>query len=298
MTTKKQAGALSADEAARIAVLEAELDKSYEAFVSTVDGLLADSASEAPAVQDEITALNLDYAADRQELLRDMPRPTVLLQAASLDETLHLFLTAKDVSVHREVKISRADLSKKIFDALNAIEARDVAADDLLSELYGILVKPVEDDLKSSGTEVIMLNLGGFLRYLPFAALKSERGYLIEDYSIAMDTPAARTKFEVVDRNDAAAAGFGLTAAHPGFSPLPGVARELEAIFEGSDASGELAGAPMLDQSFTADSLKDALKKRPLFLHVASHFKFVPGNETDSFLLLGNGDSSDARTDP
>lgn len=30
-----------------------------------------------------------------------------------------------------------------------------------------------------------MLNLGGFLRYMPFAALKSSRGYLIEDYALA-----------------------------------------------------------------------------------------------------------------
>ena len=47
----------------------------------------------------------------------------------------------------------------------------------------------------------------------------------------------------------------------------------------------------MLDTAFTEESFKDALKKRPQLLHVASHFKFVPGNETDSFLLLGNGDA-------
>ncbi len=202
------------------------------------------SASEEGDAQDEITSLNLDYAADRQEMLKGFTRPTVLLQAASLGETLHLFLTTKDISVHRQVKIARADMAKKVFAVLTAIEERSPEADALLAELYALLISPVEGDLLASRAEVVMLNLGGFLRYLPFAALKSDRGYLIEDYALVIDTPAARTKFESADRKDAEAAGFGVTAAHEGFSPLPGVARELEAIFEGSDAAGELAGAP------------------------------------------------------
>ena len=222
-------------------------------------------------------------------MLRGFEKRTVLLQAASMTGSLNLFLTTPDLSVHRRVETGRAELARKVFAALTAIEARSPEADPLLAELYDLLVRPVEADLKASGAEVIMLNLGGFLRYLPFAALRSDTGYLIEDYALAIDTPAAQTRFETADRKNAAAAGFGVTSAHQGFSPLPGVAAELEAIFKGSDANGELPGAPMLDDAFTADSLKAALKERPALLHVASHFKFVPGNETDSFLLLGDG---------
>lgn len=287
---KQNNGEATPEDLLRLDALNAALDESYSRFVGEVDKVLADSAKEDDAAQGEVTALNLDYAADRQEMLKGFARPTVLLQAASLGETLHLFLTTKDVSVHREVKISRAAMSRKVFDALNAIAARDPEADALLADLYGDLVRPVEADLTASGAEVIMLNLGGFLRYLPFAALKSDHGYLIESYAIAFDTPAAQTKFEAEDRKGATAAGFGVTAAHPGFSPLPGVASELEAIFKGHDDKGELTGAPLLDSAFTADSLKAALKSRPRLLHVASHFKFVPGNETNSFLLLGNGE--------
>lgn len=291
LTAKATQTSLTDEEKLRLEQVSAELDKSYAAFVTDVETLLAATQAETAAVQDEVTALNLDYAADRQEMLREMPRPTVLLQAVSLGNGLHIFLTTKDISIHREVKITRADLAQKVFDTLSSIEAREPGADDRLGELYTLLIKPVETDLRQSGAEVIMLNLGGFLRYLPFAALKSERGYLIEDYALAVDTPAAQTKFAKADRRGAIAAGFGVTAQHKGFSPLPGVAKELEAIFEGQDRKGELPGQPMLDTAFTEDSLKDALKKRPQLLHVASHFKFVPGNETDSFLLLGNGDA-------
>lgn len=290
LTQKQQAGTATPDEVRRIAALNEELDRSYEAFIEGVDQLLDASDGEASSVQEEIQALNLEYAADRQDMLKDFERPTVLLQAASLGETLNLFLTTKDISVHRRVQVSRADLSRSVFDALNLIEERSPDADAKLAELYQMLISPVEGDLIASGAEVIMLNLGGFLRYLPFAALRSERGYLVEDYALVLDTPAAQTKFETTDRQNAQAAGFGVTAAHAGFSPLPGVAKELEAIFEGADAQGKLSGSPVLDTDFTADSLRDALKKKPRLLHVASHFKFVPGNETDSFLLLGNGD--------
>ena len=74
------------------------------------------------------------------------------------------------------MKIARADLAQKVFDTLTSIEAREPQADEHLTELYTLLIKPVEADLRQSGAEVIMLNLGGFLRYLPFAALKSRRG--------------------------------------------------------------------------------------------------------------------------
>ena len=289
LVARQSAGTLSAAERQRMTDLEAELDRSYEAFVAAVETVLEAAEQDAGAAMDEIEALNLDYAADRQEMLRALPRPTVLLQAASLADSLHLFLTTKDISIHRQVAITRSDLSRQVFEALSAIETRDPNADALLAALYGVLVKPLEADLRQSGAEVIMLNLGGFLRYLPFAALRSDHGYLIEDYALAIDTPAAQTKFEAADRAAAVAAGFGVTGEHTGFSPLPGVAAELEAIFEGHDRQGELAGAPKLDAEFTADSLKAALKQRPALLHVASHFKFVPGNETDSFLLLGDG---------
>ncbi len=289
LSAKAQADALSPEETQRLAALEAELDKAYEDFASTVETVLGAADADSDAVKSEIEALNLDYAADRQDMLRSFGKRTVLLQAASMSDSLHLFLTTKDISIHREVDISRADLSRKVFEALTAIEARDPRSDSILAELYGLLIKPVEADLRDADTEVIMLNLGGFLRYLPFAALRSDHGYLIEDYALAIDTPAAQTKFAAADRSAAAAAGFGVTSQHGEFSPLPGVAAEMEAIFEGSDRKGELRGAPMLDSAFTADSLKSALKQRPALLHVASHFKFVPGNETDSFLLLGDG---------
>jgi CHAT domain-containing protein/tetratricopeptide (TPR) repeat protein len=289
LNLKREDGTQTLEDEKRMAELEAELDQSYEDFVGKVDALLASVEQQNSQVADEVSTLNLEFAADMQEQLRNFESPTVILQAVSFADRLHLFLTTKETSVHREVLVSRADLARKVFDAITAIEDRSQEADTHLAALYELLIKPLEQDLDDSGAEVIMLNLGGFLRYLPFAALKSENGYLIERYALSFYTPAAQTRFETAKRSRTEAAGFGVTAAHQGFSPLPGVAKEMEAIFEGQDKKGELVGSPNLDAAFTEEKLREVLKQRPKLLHVASHFRFVPGNETDSFLLLGDG---------
>jgi CHAT domain-containing protein len=134
-----------------------------------------------------------------------------------------------------------------------------------------------------------MLNLDGFLRYVPFAALYDGQRYFIEDYAVALYTSSVPTRFERGGREAQKSAGFGVTAAHPGFSPLPGVRREIETIFAGDDASGVLQGPAGLDEDFSERSLRRTLLSRPSILHIASHFNLIPGREDDSFLLLGDG---------
>jgi CHAT domain-containing protein len=48
-----------------------------------------------------------------------------------------------------------------------------------------------------------------------------------------------------------------------------------------------LPGQVMLDEAFTAENMKKALEQRFPLVHIASHFDFGVGNNTDSFLLLG-----------
>src|SRR5258706_8644367 len=80
-------------------------------------------------------------------------------------------------------------------------------------------------------------------------------------------------------------AGLGLTRRVPGFDALPAVKEELEGILK----SGAVHGEIHLDDAFTAERMRQALGQGVSFLHVASHFVFKPGTETDSFLLLGDG---------
>lgn len=289
LLAKKQAGGLSAEEETKLSRLQGSLDDAYSGFMDEVDAFLKTADAEDVGVQKEVEAINLDYVADMQEELRAFDGRAAMLQIASLGDATHLFFTVPDASVHREVRIGREELSHMVFDALDGIERRDPAANEKMQALYHVLIEPVAGDLKASGAETLMLNLQGFLRYVPFAALYDGRHYLVEDYALSLYTPAARTAFEAADRDPARSAGFGVTASHPGFAPLPGVAREIAAIFGDPGKPGALAGAASLDDKFTRDAFRDALQKRPEIVHIASHFKLVPGRETDSFLLLGDG---------
>lgn len=70
------------------------------------------------------------------------------------------------------------------------------------------------------------------------------------------------------------------------FSALPGVARELQSIFS---TSGILTGEVLSDAGFTKDAFYNAMKQRRPLVHIASHFSFRPGDDSRSFLLLGEG---------
>ena len=63
---------------------------------------------------------------------------------------------------------------------------------------------------------------------------------------------------------------------------------EMDSIVR-SRSGGVLPGDVYLDEAFTAARLKSVGEQRYPVIHVATHFRFSPGTEQNSFLLLGNG---------
>ena len=51
------------------------------------------------------------------------------------------------------------------------------------------------------------------------------------------------------------------------------------------------SGVPLLNKFFDETALASALQQAPQIVHIASHFKLTPGDDTRSFLLMGNGDA-------
>lgn len=89
---------------------------------------------------------------------------------------------------------------------------------------------------------------------------------------------------------------MGVTKKHGDFDALPAVLQEIRGIvdqevFEGSvsPSQGLLPGQAYLDEAFNAESLKEVNQQRFDLLHIASHFRFSPGTEVNSYLLLGDG---------
>src|SRR5262249_52793575 len=86
--------------------------------------------------------------------------------------------------------------------------------------------------------------------------------------------------------------GMGVSKGGKDFSPLPSVPDELRGIIHqpaDKRAPGILEGRIILDDSFTQETMKAALRERYAVVNIASHFRCQPGNEADSYLLLGQG---------
>jgi CHAT domain-containing protein len=167
----------------------------------------------------------------------------------------------------------------------------------LAQELYKIIVGPVAKDLKAAKVQTLMWSLDGVLRYVPVAALHDGKQYLVEQYRHEVFTLASLARLKDVPSSQWKALGLGVTKAHGERIPaLPGVMDEMRGIIreegraeDASTPSGVLPGTIKLDEAFTQETMLSGLRQRPPVVHVASHFKFQPGNETNSALLLGDG---------
>jgi CHAT domain-containing protein len=77
--------------------------------------------------------------------------------------------------------------------------------------------------------------------------------------------------------------GLGVTKAHENFAALPNVARELSGIVRAS------SDEELLDERFTSAAMRSQLEQGYPLVHIATHFRFQPGDDTQSYLLLGDG---------
>jgi CHAT domain-containing protein len=199
------------------------------------------------------------------------------------EDTFHIILRTPDAQKDYEYPIKAADLNRKVFEFREAVGDPRIDPRPLAQELYKILIAPMADDLRQAKAQTLMWSLDGALRYVPIAALYDGKQYLIEQYRVSVMTLASNARLK--DQPDSAwsAAGFGVTKKHEDSEALPEVAAELRGV--GEILHGEIE----LDEQFTETSMRATLLKRFPVVHIASHFRFMPGDQSKSFLLLGDG---------
>ncbi|MEO5881997.1 MAG: CHAT domain-containing protein, partial [Caldimonas sp.] len=279
----KAALGLTPQEQARRRRLDADLvlvNQRYDAFVNE---LSQDFAAAGARRAEALGARQLRNLVVVQDLLAEFGRDTALLHYVVADKRVAIIMTTADVQVGRETRITAAELNRKVLAFRQALAARtDVMA--AASDLYRLLLGPVEADLRQAGARTLLLSLDGTLRYLPFAALHDGHGWLAERYALALYTEAARVQLARAPRRQWTMTGLGLTRSVPGFAALPAVQEELEGLRRRA-----LPGDVFLDEQFTADRLRDALASARPVMHIASHFQFRPGTYAQSFLVLGDG---------
>ncbi len=304
LITLDEAGKISLVERERLRTLLAGKGETEAARAARIEQLLQGTAgAEAgePLQRQTIAAPALARAA------RSFGPDTAFAVYLLTDQRLRILMTARDAQEEISVPIDGPQLQRDIGHFLDGIvQRRDVSA--LSGELYGVIARGVDEFAARHRVHRLVLWLDGSLRYVPIAALRDGRQYLLDKYVIQVYTPApdttgARTPARTSQWQ---VRGLGVTQALDGFPALPAVADELCYVVHGpiaglnshssacatpSTGNGALSGEGFADAAFTGQQFRQLLAGAGNFsvLHIGTHFRLRPGSALRSFLLLGDG---------
>ncbi len=285
---KQEKLGLSAEQKQRQKGLASDLRVAQAAFESFLKEMQESFARQGPAKTAEVNETSKVALRGLQGLLKEIGQDSVLLQYYVTDSKVGMLLTTSGMQLARSTEVRAKDLNRQISEFRRLL--RDPKSDALKASqaLYQLLLAPVAQDLEQAGAKTVMLSLDGALRYLPFGALHDGQRYLMQRWNLPMYTNVTRNRLRDAATPQWQAAGLGVTQALGEFVALPAVRAEMGSIIK-AGGKGILPGEVYLDEAFTAQRFKDVSQRPFQLLHVASHFRFSPGTEVNSFLLLGDG---------
>jgi len=224
---------------------------------------------------------------------------TVALYTLVTGDRYRVIVITESATVAREFAISGSDLSKKVSDFQQVLRNPAKDPKPLAQELYRILIGPVKADLDQAQAETLVWSLDGVLRYVPMAALYDGKQYLVENYNTVTITPASIA--HLADQpymSSISAAAMGISRKYEDdLPPLPAVVGELNDVVKDAQvegANGVLPGSILLNDQFTEKAMENQLGGRHTVVHIASHFVFKPGDDSQSYLLLAGQDAGGA----
>ncbi len=228
---------------------------------------------------------------------------TVVIYPLVLENKLWLLWAAKGKIIgKREItNIGRQQLNKEVVNLRQLLQDpnSDVAKlQKTAQQLYDWLIHPIEGELKAGKINHLAFSLDRGFRYIPMGVLHDGEKYLIEKYTITTFTSADKNFSDTQDRlpsklEDTLIMGAG--ASKFSGNPLPYVVEEIDTIVRENnpnDRKGIYPGQQFLDKDFTFINLRDNLKGRKI-LHIATHGDFLPQDQYQSYLVLGDGEKLD-----
>ena len=292
---------LAKQEPAQLRELEAELKQATNAFLEVIND--AEKEFTKPTQGKDEVAVVQDVTEMRSALrslsLSTGQKPAALYTLSSKDKFYLILITPNGEVKSFETAIKEEALLKKLTEFHALLQSPTYDPRPIGKELYNIIFRPVETALKEYGAQTLMWQLDGNLRYVPMAALFDGEKYLVERYQNVVFTRTDTTGMLQAPKSLWTGFGFGSSQEQTidllgdqnkiYFSAIPGVIQELQSIFgSGPAESGVLSGAVFTDKRFTKNAFYEALKERRPLVHIASHFSFRPGDDSRSFLLLGD----------
>ena len=260
------------------------LQSQHRAILERIEKLNAELAS--------LISINPLKASEVQALLDP---DTALLEYFVGSEDRFVFVVTKEKIVAARLKMGSDWLFQTIKD-FRAIAVEGITLNRMLtktyeqplSELYEILIQPIEGEM--SGKKHLVIVPHGMLHYLPFQALLSKRGkYLIESFTISYLPSASVLKYARVknkgNRTELFAAGNPTT----GLAPLPAAeeeVRELSTLFK--------KRLVLTGKDATKTSVKGESPKYDL-LHFSTHGEMIESDPLRSNLRFARSADDDGK---
>jgi CHAT domain-containing protein/Tfp pilus assembly protein PilF len=287
----------SSTETIEISETEKALLRAQQQFVQTLASIQKEASSLVGKTNSDVRTL-----ADRsQNNVRDLVSSlsaqgqisTAALQYLVTDNKVYIIFTTATTQVARESNVDINVLRKQLTAFRQVLQSPNVDPKPLAQALHKLLISPVLPDIKAASAKHLMISSTDSLRYIPFAALHDGESYLMQRYQLSTMTEAAAARGMRTPVPAWSISGLGVSEkVSDEFTALPAVGNELRAVVRTSDnPSGALPGQIYLNASFTSEQYRSVIQTRPPVIHLATHFKFSPGTEAKSFLLLGNGKS-------
>ncbi|MEO8042267.1 MAG: CHAT domain-containing protein, partial [Acidobacteriota bacterium] len=237
----------------------------------------------------------------KKTLERLKAKRTVSVSTIVGEDALNIIVTTSKTQRAHTIKKSAKEINELVAKFRISLTSPQYDPRPTGQLLYDLIVKPIEGDLAGINADTILWSLDGTLRYIPPAALwDKSKGYLAERFSNVIINLASRDTLAlpVASGRKLSVLGVGVSKPVESFSALTAVPDELDCIVSDRTAGilsmspqcskGVLSGRKLLDETFTLANFEGELGRYPI-IHIASHFKLTPGDDKNSFLLLGGG---------
>ncbi|MBD2163486.1 CHAT domain-containing protein [Calothrix membranacea FACHB-236] len=281
-----------------------QLVLSQQQLLEQFNSFIASPAVKAQLQKLSVTAKgqNLDLASinELRDNLARLPQKSILIYPLVLQDSLELVvISPESVPIHRKVAVTRAQLNQTIENfrrELQTPQRNEVTKP--ATQLYNWLIKPIENEIKTSGATNLMYAPDDQLRYIPLGALYDGKQWLVERFSVNYITAASLTNFNTPPASSLRVLAGAFTKGNYqvqvgnqrlAFSGLP---------FAGQEVEGLAATIPgtqkLIDEAFSPKATIPQMDDYSI-VHFATHAAFVVGKPEDSFILFGNGDRVNLR---
>lgn len=287
----------SQDDADRITRLESRLKhetSSYLEFLKSAAVEFAAPSTERDEIPD-LTDLQTMQIALKELSMSTGRKAVALYTLLGIEESETLLITGDEI-VAASYPIKGAELNRKARQLWGLLHSPDYDPRTLSNELYRAIFKPIENKLPPD-TKTIIWSLDGNLRYLPMAALYDGQQYLIERFDHVVFTRIDRERLTRPVSLTWTGHGFATSAPHKiqiegkliEFAQLDFAMEEMKIFRTDAYPDGIVDGDIFPESQFTKASLLATLQQKRPLVHISSHFRFSPGDESLSFLVLGDG---------